>query len=253
MLRLSQTAPAAAFVLAVGALSGGCADNESTLFIQGVLATEATECVARPDPEAAFRQLGYLDVAFGGGYVAALQVGSQITERGDREKVRTETSRMHLEGAEVTIFPTEGPSLSFASPATGFVHPASGTDPGLAAVFVQLVRPQDIAVLQGLPGGQMIARVRVYGTTLGGQEVESGEFDFPIFVCEGCLVTYPLSAQDPSSGSGTYQCGVMSGAVVDDSVICSLGQDASFPCSLCVGTYDICDSPTANPYYNPNL
>jgi hypothetical protein len=69
-------------------------DNASMLFIKGVLAIEATNCAAKPEAAATLRAGGRLDVSLANGYVAALLVGSQLTQRGSREQLRTETARL---------------------------------------------------------------------------------------------------------------------------------------------------------------
>jgi hypothetical protein len=129
------------------------------------------------------------------------------------------------------------------SAATGLVNPASGTDPGLAAVFARIVRPEDMENLG--PDGQIIARIKVLGTTLGGQEIESAEFDYPITICNGCLVSYPTESLDPEG----MECigGDSMGAPM--ATVCSLGQDAPVDCSLCAGVNVACQYWQQNPYY----
>jgi hypothetical protein len=245
MLRLPKQALLTALVLAP-ALTG-CVDNESSLFVEGVLSLPASDCVAQPDADAEFIPLGVLDRQFAHGYVAAVQVGNQLTQQGNREKLRTETSRLRLEGAKGSVFGTDGSEHPFEAIATGFVHPASGTEPGLAAMFVQLVNEQDLASLG--TEGQIIVRFRVFGTTLGGQEIESGDFDYPIFMCDGCLVRYPIDANIAPIGEA-YACGVTAMATTEETTICYYGQDQNFDCTACASTSTICQDPSQNPWYN---
>ena len=246
MLRITRTALLSTFLLA--ASLSGCADNESTLFIEGVLALPSSDCVARPDADAEFISRGVLDVYFAAGYVAAVQVGNQLTQQGNREKLRTETSRIHLEGAKGTVFDVNGGEHEFEAIATGFVHPAAGTEPGLSAIFVNLVNTETMGALQGTGSGDMAVRFRIFGTTLGGQDIESGEYDYPITVCNGCLVDYPAEALDPASPPNTYLCGA-SGDSAQGEKICFYGQDQRFSCSDCAGVDPACRDPTQNPYY----
>ena len=243
MLRITRTV--ALSTLALGASLSGCAENESSLFVEGVLNLSASDCVARPDAQAEFLAQGVLDTAFANGYVAAVQVGNQVTEQGNREKIRTETSRMHLEGATGTVFGVDQSEHSFDAIATGFVHPATGTDPGISAMFVQLINDEVLGQLGG--EGQIVVRFRVFGTTLGGQEIESGDYDFPIFLCNGCLIDYPLEADDVAVAG--YQCAI-SAEVTQEARICFRGQDQHFPCSACAAVSGICTDPTQNPWYN---
>ncbi len=242
-----RKATAAAF-LALGAsfASVSCVDNDSSLFIYGVMDIESTQCLASADASAVFIPRGILDRAFSDGYQAVFMVGSHLTQRGSRENLRTETSRLSITGAHVTLYGTSGQEISFDTPATGLVNPASGTDPGLATVFTQIVRPDDVNNLG--EDGQFIARVKILGTTLGGQDIESGAYDYPITLCEGCLIYYPPEALDDSSGN--YLCDAGSGATAEAS-ICFVGQDRPIPCTYCASFSDICADPLANPFYNP--
>jgi hypothetical protein len=93
----------------------------------------------------------------------------------------------------------------------------------------------------------VVARVRVFGDTLGGQEIESNEYSFPIFVCEGCLVTYPVDAADPDQGPGVYLCELSSDeATVVPDQICALGQDVVVPCTICAAQSAVCQDPCQN-------
>jgi hypothetical protein len=246
MLRIPRTALLTTFALAIGA--SGCAENESSLFIEGVLSLSTSDCVARPDAQAEFLAQGVLDYAFAEGYVAAVQVGNQLTQQGNRDKIRTETSRIHLQGVTGSVFDVGGGETDFEAIGTGFVHPAAGTTPGLAAMFVNLVDADSLSAIEAGGEGLIVVRFRVYGTTLGGKEIESGDFDYPIFVCNGCLVNYPASAYDPASPVGTYLCGQTVETTTEEEKICFYGQDQRFSCSACAGFDPICRDPTLNPW-----
>lgn len=249
----------AAGLLALGGalLSGGCVDNDSSLYIAGVFDLSSSRCIAEPDSDSVMLANGIIDVEFARGYRAALLVGSQLTERGSREKLRTETSRLSVEGAHVTLYGTTGSQTSYDTTASGIVQPASGTDPGLASIFVQLIRPDDIGDPASGdfgtlgPPGQAIVRMRVFGTTLGGQEIESGDYDFTIYVCRGCLISYPPEAADPSAPMGTYLCSLAADVTSPTDDICFLGQDQQIPCTQCAAFSDACKNPADNPAYTP--
>jgi hypothetical protein len=258
MFRLRNYTAAGLVALGAALLSAGCVDNESSLYIAGVFDLSQSNCIAEPNGDSVLLANGIIDRLFAQGYTAALLVGSQLTTRGSRENLRTETSRLAVEGVHVTLYGTDGGETSFDTATNGIVEPATGTDPGVASVFAQLVRPADLGDPR-YPGdygalgppGQAIARVRVFGTTLGGQEVESGDFDFTIHVCEGCLVTYPPNARDPLSMGDDYLCSADSDAATESENICFLGQDHPVPCTQCVAFSSICRDPDLNPAYNP--
>jgi hypothetical protein len=243
-------------VLGIAALCGlvtpGCEDNASMLFIKGVLAIETTNCVAKPESAGTLRAFGSLDTSLANGYVAALLVGSQLTQRGSREQLRTETARLSLEGAEVTLNDASGNPLDigtnnpFTTLGTGFVDPASGTSPGFGAIFVDVIPAGVMGGVSTALGGRGVvqAKIRVFGTTLGGQDIESGDYTFSIEVCNGCLIEY--ANVDDTSGAGDFTC--TGPAQSSTKVVCSLGQDQVTPCSLCAGAYDVCLNPCSNCY-----
>lgn len=235
-----------------GLVATGCEDNASMLFIKGVLAIETTNCVAKPESAGTLRAGGRLDTSLARGYVAALLVGSQLTQRGSREQLRTETARLVLEGAEVTLNNAAGTPLDigtnnpFTTLGTGFVDPAGGTTPGFGAIFVDVI-PAGVmtSVSNALPGGQGVvqAKIRVFGTTLGNQSIESGDYTYSIEVCNGCLIQYPATA-DVSGGSGDFTCGGTTANNTDGP--CNLGQDEVTPCTLCAGAAEVCLHPCNN-------
>src|SRR5262249_20286356 len=152
-----------------------------------------------------------LDTSLRDSYTAALVVGNQLTERGSRNQLRTETSRVRLEGADIVLETAGGGQVaSFSTIGTGFVHPASGTDPSYGGMYADLI-PANLAIGEG----DYVARIKVFGTTLGGQDIESGELRFPISVCYGCLIRYPSAALDTSvAGGAPYLCATSSGTAV---------------------------------------
>jgi hypothetical protein len=230
-----------------------CATNDSMMFIVGVYARKQGSCSPKADNSAPLWANGVMDRTFASDYTAALLVGNQITERGSREQIRTETSRVALKGAEVKLETPQGDQLvsPFSSTATGFVDAASGTEPSLSIMYASLIPP---SVAGKLTAGTVVAKVRVFGTTLGGEDVESSELLFPIEVCDGCLITYPAEARDLTADGTEYQClsaASETGSTSSDVELpCELGIDIPAPCTVCSGVYDICQSPGNNCYYN---
>jgi hypothetical protein len=230
-----------------------CATNDSMMFIIGVYARKQGTCTPKPENEAPIWAKGVLDRVFADEYRAALLVGNQLTQRGSREQLRTETSRVSLKGAEVQLETLQGAPLAepFSSTGTGFVDAAAGVDPALAIMYASLIPP---SISGMLPTGTLVAKVRVYGDTLGGQEVESSELAFPIEVCDGCLIAYPSEARDLTADGTSYQCKVATddtdaAAAADTDLPCVLGVDLPVPCTACSGYLDECLSPDDNPYY----
>lgn len=225
-------------VLAVGFLGGsGCTDENTEMLIVANLARPAGSCVARADLSATTLGNGFLDVGLKLDYVASLLVANQLTPRGDKSNLRTETMQVSLQGAEVRLLDAEDNLLEeFTVPASGVIFPEPAVGPGLGIATVTLVPATTGAELaQDLENrGQrrtLIAEAKVFGTTLGGLEVESGTFTYVIEVCEGCLIAFPTEALRLEDN--TLFCDQES--VDENEVPCRIGQDEGVDCRLCSG------------------
>lgn len=213
--------------------TGGCADNESSLFVAGVVTPKAPECLASGDASGARLAEGILDISLRQTYEASLLVGSQLVGRASPNQVRTETSRVSLRGAEVRIFDEDGAQLKeFTVDGTGFVDPASGSTPGYGLLNATLI-PAELATTPR----KVVVHVKVFGRTLGGMDITSNELFFPIRLCRKCLIQYPAEAN--SSGDlSNFICGSTT-TQASSEMPCRLGQDATVDCRQCAG-YDAC-------------
>ena len=212
-------------IAALGAATGGCADNDSALFIRSVIKLEPGDCVASAQPEATSLAFGVYDIGLAetGSYFAFLLVGNQLSRQGDRDKVRTETSRISLRGADVEVRTVEGATITtFATDGAGFADVGTATEPGYGIMPAEL-RPRSAA--EGLD--RVNVSVRVVGETLGGTEIRSSELIFPINICRGCTVSFPADAIDTVLGMGTC-----SGEPAIPPA-CLEGQDALTDCRSC--------------------
>lgn len=206
----------------------GCAENESSLYIAGVLAIEESGCVAEPEPGATLRAFGVMDVALRQDYTAVLLVGNQLSTQGDRNRSRTETARLVLTGAEVRIHDlADNPLDEYTVRANGFVNPAPSADsPGFGSVAVTIIQPES-----NIDIGDFIVKVRVFGETLGHQEIESSELQYPLTVCSGCLISFPPDALEEIS-DGVFACVPGENDQIERT-FCAPGQDAPVDCRLC--------------------
>jgi hypothetical protein len=213
--------------LAVGLLTAsssfsfGCAENESMLFIGGVMAPEPPECVFTPDSGATMLLSGSVDPALTDTYRGVLLVGNQLTRRGSTDQLRTESARVSVEGTEVHVLTRDGNELaSYTVPASGDIRPASGQEAGYGAVGTDLVYSVERYI-----GRVVVVDVQVYGKTLGGQDVESNWFSYPIHVLRrGALIDYPMEAMSGSDSNGAAQ---------ETSSPCFAGQDGVTTCTEC--------------------
>lgn len=220
--------------------SSGCAEDQSMLFVrqaQARIASGATGCTVENSPSSLFITQGTLDLAFRTEYTAALLVGNQLVARGNSSQLRTETSRVEIEGAEVRLEdgsqPVWGP---YTVPGSGFIDPATGAVPSYGLT--------EAILLGSAFGNSLVAElsrsfavkrytsvVKIVGKTLGGTPVSSGEWRFPLSVCYGCLVAFPPDANDTKLSRPNCQLPAGTGTTV--SPPCILGQDDFIDCRIC--------------------
>jgi len=220
-------------------VSVGCADNDSSLYIIGVMSTaSSSSCELEPESDATLLGSGVIDVAMRRTYVMPVLIGNQLIARGDADKLRTETARIVIRGAVVTVLrAADNTTLeNFTTNANGFVNPANGSNPGLGISFINAVPSRlgnDLAA--EIPLGASVelnVAVSVFGDTLGGEEIESSTITFPLFACNGCLVD--CSTANPVDGSCDY--------FPEDELetSCFPGQDGPTPCQEAINRDTIC-------------
>lgn len=232
-----------ATALALSAVVPACAENDESIFVRAVLAPSTNRtngiCVYTDDPQQTQLFEGLLDVGVRDNYLAVVLVGNQMITRGDPNLTRAESNRVHLNGAVVRVTEPDGALISeFTSLATGFADPGANNNPDFGLMGITAIdAPTKDRIAAQLPNRSatklVIVNMKAFGKTTGGTDVESGEFQFPIRTCNGCLVSFANSddpAQQPrpnckaaletTSGSGTP---------------CFAGQDEPVPCQLCQG------------------
>jgi hypothetical protein len=239
----------------MGALAGaaglsGCVHDDSTIFIQQVMApplvSPGEQCTFKADPTEDSITSGALDISLTGGYVAEYLVGNQLVSQANSNQLQTETSDVNLEGAEVRVTEGNGDQIqAFTTLGGSTIFAASGGTPAWGLFAVQTINQQTIASSEGLSsladlyaGGKIgshrvVTYVRVYGKTLGGRYVESNEFEFPVDVCYGCLVGF--SASDVNVCYDQPNC-YYAAASTSTTVPCFPGQDGIVDCAECQGT-----------------
>jgi hypothetical protein len=238
---------AAVAALAVGSAavaSPGCADSEAMIFIRQVQAPVSSgsggACVPDNSPSSLFITEGTLDVAFRLQYSAALLVGNQLVARGNSSQLKSETSRIALQGAVVRVQDANGAVQwgPVTVPGSGFMDPASGTSPSYGVTETILLGSEYgarlAAELQGQPGliRHLTSVVKVFGRTLGGLNVDSGEWQFPLSVCYGCLISFPREADDLKlMQQPNCQLAAATGSSL--TLPCLVGQDDTVDCRVC--------------------
>lgn len=205
---------------------GSCAHNDDMLVVIGAMSARPPDCTFLPVAMSPLLLNGILDVGFGYKYTAVLLVSNQLGSRGDKTRLRAESSHINVNNAEVRLLANGQSELQFYSvPASGYIPVGSGEDPGFGAIAIDVL-PGTITI----PGDVafVIAEIRLQGTTLGGADVESNLFRFEIFIVDSNtgngLVYYPnLTASNQCDCTGT----------TTTTTSCFPGQDLPIPCCSC--------------------
>ncbi len=215
-----------------------CTDEQTGLFIQGNAARVPPDCTVTAEESATLLGYGVLDVGLKLDYDASLLVGSQLTPRGDKENLRTETMITVIEGAEVHLFDDEGAQvLEFTVPASGTILPDESASAGYGVINATLIPQTAGAELRdSLQPGQTVTRVAevsVFGKTVGGVDVESANIRYVVKVCRGCLVSFPSEALNANGECARFD-------QEPAEIPCSAGQDAYVDCRLCATSQEVC-------------
>jgi len=192
---------------------------------------------------------GVVDTALVDNYRAILLVGNQMIQRGDVAAPRAESNHAHLEGAIVRVTDANGGDIAeFTSPAMGFANAANGIVANFGLMGAVLLDAPTITKLQGqIATGTsklVLANIKVYGKTLGGVDLESGEFQMPIRVCSRCLVSFS-GADDPLTPGidcnlSNSTAGGATGGATETVGPCQFGQDEIVPCRICRDENPVC-------------
>jgi hypothetical protein len=222
-------------LLAVGAalaVASACVENKGSLQVKGVMAPPTpmagANCTYDPQATSITLYSGLLDIALNNQYTPALLLENQMVQRGNATQLRVETSNVAVEGATVRITDATGSQItSYTTVGAGFVPASNGTTPGFGATSVTLVDANTVESLRGqIPRGttkRLVTFTKVFGHTLGGLKIESAEFEYPVDLCNGCLVSFPADLNCTPSGT------------VSVSPPCVAGQDQTIDCRLCSG------------------
>jgi hypothetical protein len=222
--------------LSVAAASAfpACAHNDGTFFVHNVLAPPTPsggQCIYTPSPTSLFIPSGTVDAAVATSYSPVFLLANQMVPQGSPSLPAVESSRILVNSAIVQVVdPKTNATIENATVVTtSEIEPASGSSPSYALGAASIM---DLAAIThfdpgaGSTGSNVaLTYVQFVGETLGQQNVESNVYEFPVYVCHGCLVSVPATAQP----------GYCKGAVAQTSnaVACSTGQDQVTDCQNC--------------------
>ncbi len=179
-----------------------CVTNNESIFIHNAIVPDPQDkCSIKADTARGALLAGTVDVNLTSAYVQFFLVGNEMVPRGDPARLRPETSKVQFTQADVQIFDGETVVDDFSVPITGFVDEANETLPSYGVVevdpLITTTTLKGITTAHKGGGVFVVARVRIRGVTLGGLKVRTGPYDFPVFVCAGCLKGFaPQSCDD---------------------------------------------------------
>lgn len=150
---------------------------------------------------------------------------------------RADPNLIYIQQAEVELRDFNGTPLAtgefpnpYRVPATGIVASSDGTTAGQGIGSIEIIPPFYGSFVAGAVGSQIIAAVRAIGRTAGDAEVVSPEFEWPIFICNGCLYACQLDEEGiplcvPSCTPGQDTVTTTPGACMDPPVFgnCATG------------------------------
>lgn len=240
---LGRVASILGVALVAGLTAPACStsDESESIFIRGILAPPTVRtnggCTYTSDPSQGMLFEGRLDVLVSRSYTGVMLVGNQLSARGDQNNSRAESNRVNIESVEVEVTDTSGKRIgAFQAPSSGLIDPQASNAPSYSPVGATLIDSKTTDALMDSIAAlgtsrTVLANVRVKASTLAGTEVKSGAYQFPIRVCNGCLVDVS-TGYDPATQ--TYNCNQQLTLGTEKIMPCKPGQDESTPCQFCI-------------------
>jgi hypothetical protein len=177
-------------MIGLAALATGCTDDGVSLHAICPIPPEIEDnaCIYDPGSDLCVAE-GVLNTLGATSYRLNLKVESGLKSRMREVPVLAETNGVQITDAEVELRVFNGDVISFedlVNPMNSLPNPypvsASGyADPqGLAVVAIAIIGNDYIARLRNSGLRQIVASVKLHGVTNGAEDVESGEFNWPI-------------------------------------------------------------------------
>lgn len=114
---------------------------------------------------------------------------------------------------------------------TGSAAPGGSVALSLQVVTSNVANLLRSSALLATPGQSItiLVRLKMFGETTAGNQVDSNEFVYPIEVCNGCLLDYPIEAIDPAFPAPNCRL-IEDVTSADVNLPCFPGQDVSVDC-----------------------
>lgn len=193
--------------LCLSSLLAACAPEGTSAYVSKNLILDS-DCSVTVDDEK-FLAVGEYDIAPSTtmkstfcrkSYYMHLVVNSQLKAGANTATGRSEPNVLQISEAEVSLVDIEQQGLIQFKPKSGSelpnpfrvksnitLEPTMGTDPTTGEVPIEAIPVGYASYLNNYVGKQIMAEVKIYGTTLGDIDVDFAPFSFPIHICQGCL------------------------------------------------------------------
>lgn len=230
--------------LAVGAvalalLAGACTDRSpQVLFIQANQAVDrASSCLARAGGGVT-RPIGWMDIGVTNRYILFPNVENSLPEivnvtQTSESELRLENNTLQITGATIYYdlpadLEQDLANEGVAVPQGQFVFTSGSLKPGeVGAMIIEAVPPlvgevfrRSTILAERYATTQILVRVTVEGVMLDGDTINSNEFVYPLNICNGCLVFFPVP-----------DCTVLPEEEIE--LPCFPGQDEGLDCRAC--------------------
>jgi hypothetical protein len=202
-----RRAPLLFVICLLGLAFGACAPEGPSGFVTFNLKPDSS-CTYSPNASNnTFFDHGLYDISPGKGadsticdvpYRVHLLVNSFLKPNADTMLGRAEPNILQLHSAEVRLmtlqretllFDEEDPPLPnpFLVTTNNSLFPAVGSTPSSGVAAVEVIPTAYAPYLSDFDGDQILAEIKIQGTTTGDVDVEFKPFDYPIEICDGCL------------------------------------------------------------------
>lgn len=187
-------------------LLAACAPEGSSAYVSYNLPVDSA-CEVSPNATE-FLAVGLFDIAEDGdaedsqpgtacrnSYYLHLLVNSSLKANANDATGRAEPNVLQVTEAEVRLFdieeqvdiPFNGLPNPFRVKTNNTLPPSNSGDPTTGIVAVEAIPVGYHEDLEGFVGGQILAEVQVFGTTIGDVDIDFKPFSYPIRICKNCL------------------------------------------------------------------
>jgi hypothetical protein len=178
--------------LALFLLLGACVDDNVSVFTVGMALPAQSDGSCTYDTSTTLAS-GIYDPSQRDPYLLFPIVQNALISRAN--EIRPETNGVFIQRAVVSIVSTAAPDTPivepYSVPASGYVPPGGQVAIGIEAI------PASIA----LAPGQYILDISLRGETQGEIEIDTGDFSWPVSVCNGCLFPPCVTGEDAPTES----------------------------------------------------